>query len=313
MSLLDKKILLTGATGLIGVNLLQALRALGADVTACGNTRGTLRYNLTDPVETACMFDITRPEAVIHLAARVGGIYANVSQAARFYRENTLINTNLIGEIIDRQIPYVLAMGTGCAYSKRLEGQWLFENEYLDGRPEPTNAAYAYAKRNMLAHLQAAAGQVKYSYVIPANIYGPHDNFHPEFSHVVPGLIQKFVRARREGLSQIKIWGDGTARRDFLYIDDLCEALLEILRAEVSGAVNVATGEDVCVAELAEMIAELTGYRGGITYDRGMPAGQQTRMFNIDKIKNIGWRPRRTLREGLRQTIEWYEKNYRGK
>lgn len=312
MSLLDKKILLTGATGLIGVNLLNALRAQGADVTACGNTRGALRYDLTDPTETACMFDIARPEAVIHLAARVGGIYANVLEAARFYRENTLINTHVIDEIIVRQVPYVMAMGTGCAYPKRLEGQWLFENEYLDGKPEPTNAAYAYAKRNMLAHLQAAGGQVKYSYVIPANIYGPHDNFHPEHSHAVPGLIQKFVRARRERLSQVRIWGDGTARRDFLYIDDLCAALLAILRAGLTGPVNVATGEDISVAELAELIAEISGYRGGITYDRGMPAGQQTRMFNIGKIKGLGWRPRHTLREGLQQTIEWYEKNYRG-
>ena len=314
MKIKGKKILITGATGLVGVNLSGRLQELGADVFACGNTRGILRYDLTQSAEAELLFEIARPEIVIHLAARVGGIHANMNAKAQFYEENAAINTNVIAEARGCRVEYIMAMGTGCAYPKRLEGHELSEEDYLEGAPEPTNDAYAYAKRGMLAHLAAAGEQdgLRYSYVIPANIYGPGDNFHPLNSHVVPALVRRFVEAKKTNAAEVIIWGDGAAYRDFLYIDDLTDAMLLILENRFSGAVNVATGAPAGIQELAETIAELADYRGEIIFDPQKPAGQSIRLFNTEKIRALGFAPSRDLRAGLAATIAWYEKNYKG-
>ncbi len=312
MNIRGKKILVTGATGLVGRNLTPRLEALGADVYACGHTRaGEYNCDLRDAQQTANLFDKIIPDVVIHLAARVGGIYANMAHKEQFYLENTLINTNVVREISRQKTPYVLAMGTGCAYPKRLEGNELIEELYLDGIPEPTNDAYAYAKRNMLVHLTVCAEGygLKYCFCIPANIYGPHDNFHPTYSHVVPGLIHKFMEARQKKLNQVVIWGTGRPRRDFLYIDDLVSALTRLLDSEITGPVNVATGEPVSINELVYKIKEITGYAGEIVYAPNYAGGQSTRLFATGKIKKLGWRPRYTLREGLMKTVDWYEHN----
>ncbi len=296
-------ILVTGGTGLIGRNLVSRLQGLGREVVATGSER-----DLRDAAVARALLAEVQPEVVIHLAARVGGIYANSTQKPDFYRDNVLINTHVVDAAVESGVEYVFAMGTGCAYPKRLEEELLHEDDYLDGVPEETNDAYAYAKRGMLVHLEALRehGTLEYCYCLPANIYGPHDNFHAEHSHVVAALVRRFVEARDEGRPEVAIWGDGSARRDFLYIEDCIDAIMILLDQSFSGVVNVATGELTTIRELAEGIGRAADYRGEITYDTSMPTGQLGRTFDTARIRAAGWTPAHTLDEGLAQTVAWF-------
>ena len=298
------RVLVTGGTGLIGRNLVKRLEALGHHVTAVGSER-----DLRSASAANGLVGSVRPDVIFHLAARVGGIYANMTHKPGFYRDNVLINTHLIDAAVDGRVKYVFAMGTGCAYPKRLEGEVLHEEDYLDGMPEPTNDAYAYAKRGMLVHLEALRehGTLDYCYCLPANLYGPHDNFHPEHSHVVPALIRRFVEARDARAAEVVVWGDGSARRDFLYIDDCVDAMARLLEQRFSGAVNVATGEQTSIRELATAVAEAAGYEGETCFDASRPAGQPGRIFDTAKIRSTGWAPSVGLEEGLERTVAWFE------
>lgn len=298
------KILVTGGTGLVGRNLVPGLQAAGHDVTSVGS-----EHDLRDAHAAHELLQSVRPSVLFHLAARVGGIYANSTQKPGFYRDNVLINTHVIDAAVDAGVQYVFAMGTGCAYPKRLEGEVLHEEDYLAGVPEPTNDAYAYAKRGMLVHLEALRedGFLDYCYCLPANLYGPHDNFHPDHSHVVPALVRRFVEARDEGRAEVAIWGDGSACRDFLYIGDCVEAMLALLNERVSGPVNVATGAQTAIRELARVIQGVSGYGGDIVYDTSKPTGQLGRRFAVDKIRSVGWTPRHDLEAGLEKTVAWFE------
>lgn len=297
-------VLVTGGTGLIGRNLVARLEADGREVVSVGSERDLRQAD----VAHALLREV-QPDVVFHLAARVGGIYANSTQKPGFYRDNVLINTHLVDAAVDAGVEYVFAMGTGCAYPKRLEGEVLHEDDYLDGIPEETNDAYAYAKRGMLVHLDALRGQgvLGYCYCLPANLYGPHDNFHPKHSHVVPALIRRFVEARDDGAAEVAIWGDGSAKRDFLHIDDCVDAMLLLLDGRFAGPVNVATGEQTTIAELAATVASVVGFEGEIVYDTSMPAGQAGRMFDTARIRSTGWSPTRGLEDGLRSTVAWFE------
>lgn len=297
-------ILVTGGTGLVGRNLVDRLEALGRAVVSVGGER-----DLRESEVAHRLFAEVRPSVVFHLAARVGGIYANSTQKPAFYRDNVLINTHVLDAAVASGVEYVFAMGTGCAYPKRLEGAALHEDDYLDGVPESTNDAYAYAKRGMLVHLEALRehGVLDYCYCLPANLFGPHDNFHPEHSHVVPALIRRFVEAREGGTPDVAIWGDGSARRDFLFISDCIDAMLLLLDRRFSGSVNVATGEQISIGELAEAVSRGAGYRGEIRFDPAMPAGQSGRRFDIERIRSTGWDPAHTLADGLAETISWFE------
>lgn len=299
-----ERVLVTGGTGLIGRNLVARLNTMGVLVTAVGSERDLRSASVANGLLASA-----RPDVVFHLAARVGGIYANMTHKPGFYRDNVLINTNLVDAVVEAGVKYVFAMGTGCAYPKRLEGEVLHEDDYLDGTPEPTNDAYAYAKRGMLVHLEALRehGALDYCYCLPANLYGPYDNFHPEHSHVVPALIRRFVEARDAKASQVAVWGDGSAKRDFLYIDDCIDAMIRLLEQRFSGTVNVATGEQTSVAELARAVADAARYEGDIVFDTSKPAGQPGRIFDTDKVRSTGWAPRVGLAEGLGRTVGWFE------
>jgi GDP-L-fucose synthase len=302
-----ERILVTGGTGLIGRNLVARLRDDGHDVTAVGS-----EHDLRDATVARKLFGSVEPDLVYHLAARVGGIYANTTQKPGFYRDNVLINTNVVDATVDAGVEYLFAMGTGCAYPKRLEGQVLNEDDYLDGLPEPTNDAYAYAKRGMLVHLDALRelGALDFCFCLPANIYGPHDNFHPMHAHVVPAVVRRFVEARNGGAETVEVWGDGTSRRDFLYIDDCIDAIVRLTDVRFSGPVNVATGKQTTVRELAEAIARASGFDGEIVYDPSMPAGQPGRTFDVTRLRAaINWTPEVDLDEGLKRTVAWFEAN----
>lgn len=297
-------ILVTGGTGLVGRNLVRRLESLGRPAVSVGS-----EHDLRDPEVARRLLTDVQPTTLFHLAARVGGIYANSTQKPGFYRDNVLINTHVVDAAVEVGVEYVFAMGTGCAYPKRLEGQILREEDYLDGVPEPTNDAYAYAKRGMLVHLESLREQavLDYCYCLPANLYGPHDNFHPKHSHVVPALVGRFIESRDEGRPQVEIWGDGSARRDFLYIEDCIDAMMLLLEEEASGVVNVATGEQTSIRSLAEAVSEASGYSGKIAYDTSMPTGQLGRTFDVGRIRSRGWEPAHTLEEGLASTVAWFE------
>ena len=299
------KILITGGTGLIGTNLTISLRAAGYDVVSVGSTDCDLTVmRATNDL----MWDV-RPDVLIHLAAKVGGIQANIAGKYDFYTANTLINTNVIHTAKCNGIKRIIAAGTGCAYPKRLVGEVFNEDDFLDGIPEETNDAYAYAKRNMLVQLQALKEQhgISYVYIIPANIYGSYDNINPEESHVVPGLISRFHRAKTDGTDSIDIWGTGEARRDFLYIDDCVEAiklLLDDVTAE--GVFNIASGHQVTIKELVGVVSTEIGFEGEIIYNAAYADGQKTRVMSTEKMDQLGWKPRVDLCDGIKKTVAWY-------
>lgn len=300
--------LVTGGSGLIGFNLTKRLERMGANVESVGSEIDLrIAKNADDLIKKA------KPNVIIHLAAKVGGILANCTQKASFYSDNILINTNLVNACVNsgEQVEYFLGMGTGCAYPKRLENEILYEQDYLDGIPEFTNDAYAYAKRGLLVHLDALKNNIglSYGFCIPANIYGPHDNFHKTNSHVVPGLIRRFSDTIESKQSIVKIWGNGLAKRDFLYIDDCVDAIISIILSKSEGPINIATKQLTTITDVAQMIGRITGFDGEIYYDSEKPDGQLKRIFNTQRINDLGWSPKINLETGLKKTIDWYNAN----
>ena len=302
----DDRILITGGTGLIGTNLANALKKKSHEVLAIGS-----QFDLRNPIVTQKIFREFKPTIVYHLAAKVGGIYANSNYKSDFYSDNVLINTNVINECSSTNVRYVFAMGTGCAYPKRLESEILREDDFLDGIAEVTNDAYAYAKRGLLVHLRALSesNRLKYLYCIPANIYGPFDNYHPMHSHVVPGLIRRFCDAIDDGHLDVTIWGDGRSKRDFLYIDDCVEAIYLLTNLEAQGSFNVCTTRLTSVSNLAHEIKKASGYEGQINFDIGKPSGQTQRIFDSTRMDQLGWKPKVSLAEGIQRTVDWFRVN----
>ena len=302
----NERILITGATGLIGRNLLNRFQEDGFDVKGINS-----ETDLRDAAITEKAFSKFKPSLVFHLAAKVGGIYANSNFKADFYSDNVLINTNVVNACIKTKVNYIFAMGTGCAYPKRLENQTLFEKDFLDGIPEFTNDAYAYAKRGLLVHLKALeeAGIIKYTYCLPANIYGPYDNFHPLNSHVVPGLIRRFCDSIDKNVQEVSIWGDGSARRDFLYIDDCIEAIIKLSESKYPGTVNVSSKKLTSIKELASIIKINSGFEGSVKFDPEKLSGQKQRIMDSSKMNQLGWSPSIDLSMGIKKTISWFRDN----
>ena len=303
---INQKILITGASGLIGKNLITRLNKEGYQVLGLDS-----KNDLRDPYLTQKIFKNYKPDLVFHLAAKVGGIFANSNYKADFYSDNVLINTNVINACVCNDVEYVFAMGTGCAYPKRLENNVLYEKDFLDGIPEITNDAYAYAKRGLLVHLKSLEESeiIKYTFCLPANIYGPFDNFHPLNSHVVPGLIRRFCDSFDNNLKEILIWGDGSARRDFLFIDDCIDAIIKLADIQFSGVVNVSSKSLTSIRELAELIKEKTNFKGLIKYDVSKLSGQKQRIMDSTIMDNLNWSPHINLDNGIAKTVKWFFEN----
>lgn len=296
-------ILLTGAGGLIGRNLIER-SVFSSAIYPLYRTE----LDLENQLAVKDFFQRNSFDIVIHLAALVGGINANSNHKLAFFEKNMAINFNVIEAAIKANTEFIVAAGTGCAYPKRLEGQLLREGDYLDGYPELTNDAYAFAKRAMLCHLQAASEtqNTKFCYFLPANIYGPYDNFNAEMSHVVPGLIRR-MDLHRNG--EFRIWGSGQAQRDFLFISDLVRALDLIIAKRLSGVVNIGSGRPTSIIDLAEKIAGAMSLNATLSFDTNMPDGQSVRLMDCSKIANAGWKPRVSLKQGLIETVDWYKQN----
>jgi GDP-L-fucose synthase len=305
-----------GHTGMLGRAVLRKLDTRGAQVI----TRTHAELDLTDQPTVRAFMRAERPDAVILTAAKVGGIHANNSYPATFIYENLMIEANVIHQAHEAGVKRLLFLGSSCIYP-RLAPQPMPEEAMLTGVLEPTNEPYAIAKIAGIKLCESYNRQhgADYRCIMPANLYGPHDNFHPENAHVLPALMRRFDEAVGAGQNEVVVWGTGTPLREFLHVDDAAEALLFVLglerlkyqssREPMLSHINVGTGEDVSIRELASIIAEVTGFRGKITWGPAKPDGAPRKLLDVSRLAEMGWRSRIGLREGLEQTYAWYAQN----
>jgi len=314
----DFKIYVAGHRGLVGSAVLRKLQNIG-----CKNviTRRHHELDLIDQSAVRFFFERERPEVVVLAAAKVGGILANSTYPGEFIYENLMIQTNLIHWSYTFGVKRLLFLGSSCIYPK-LAPQPMKEEYLLSGPLEPTNDAYAVAKIAGIKMCEAYNQQFDSSYlsVMPTNLYGPGDNFDLEKSHVLPALIRKFHEAREKDLQEVVVWGTGAPKREFLHVDDMADACIHLLslsdreyRDMVQGLepclINIGTGKDITIRELAELVKEIVGFEGRIVFDTSKPDGTPRKLLDISRIEKLGWQARITLREGIRNTYDWYKKN----
>ena len=302
----DKRVVVTGGAGFLGSFVVEQLRTKGCRQIIVPRSRD---YDLVEMEAVRRLYADTTPDVLIHLAARVGGIGANQANPGRFFYENLMMGSQLIEIGRQRGLGKLVAIGTICAYPKFAPIPFQ-EDDIWAGYPEETNAPYGLAKKMMLVQSQAYRQQYGFNSIVlfPVNLYGPHDNFDLQTSHVIPALIRKCVEARDTGASEIVLWGDGTPTREFLYAEDAAEGiLLAAEQYEDSRPLNLGTGEEISINGLATMIATEVGYTGRIAWDKTKPNGQPRRCLDVSRIKQtIGFQAKHTLRDGLKKTIAWF-------
>ena len=302
---INSRIYVAGHRGLVGSAIIRALKQKGFENLI---TRTHSELELMDSAAVRKFFEETKPEYVFMAAAKVGGIHANSTYPAEFIRENLLVQTNVIHEAWSHKVEKLLFLGSSCIYPK-LCPQPIKEEYLLTGELESTNDAYALAKIAGIKTCQSYNKQygTRFFSVMPTNLYGINDNFHPENSHVLPALIRKFHEAKLSNAESVNIWGNGTARREFLHTDDLAEALLFLMENyDDSAIVNVGCGEDQTIRELAETIQKVVGFSGCLDFDSSYPNGTPQKILDISKINSLGWKPSIPLKEGLMQVYQWY-------
>jgi GDP-L-fucose synthase len=301
----DSRIFVAGHQGLVGSAVVRTLRREGFENLLL---RCRADVDLMDADATNQFFADTRPTHVIDAAARVGGIHANRTWPANFLEENLAIQSSLISAAHRHGVEKFLFLGSSCIYPKHAK-QPISEAALLSGPLEETNQWYAIAKIAGIKLLQAYRRQYGFCGIsaMPANLYGPGDNFDLETSHVLPALIRKFHEAKQSGAPEVTVWGSGAPRREFLHVDDLANACLHLMRHyDSEEAVNVGCGEDISIAELAALVKRLVGYHGGIVFDTSMPDGTPRKLLNIDRIVASGWHPSIPLEQGVVSTYQWY-------
>jgi len=301
----DSSVFVAGERGLAGSAVRRALAARGVN-NIISAPRASLDLRDAGAVET--FFAKERPDYVFMAAAKVGGIVANDTYPADFIRDNLLIQTNVIDAAYRHGAKKFCFLGSSCIYP-RLAPQPLTESSLLTGPLEPTNQWYAVAKIAGIKMCQAYGLQYGFNAisVMPTNLYGPGDNFDLQTSHVLPALLRKFHTAKEAGDAEVTVWGSGTPRREFLYVDDLADALCFLMeRYESSEIINVGWGEDVTIAELATLIGDIVGFRGKIVYDRSKPDGTPRKLLDVAKCTALGWRARTKLVDGIAATYAWY-------
>ena len=295
------RILVTGGGGFVGSHLVERLERDGHEVVAARRRD----YDLTSMEATARLFTDARPQLVFHLAAEVGGIGANRANPGRYWYANLVMGANVLEQSRLHGIGKLVVAGTVCAYPKHTPVPFR-EDELWNGYPEETNAPYGVAKKAVLVGAQAYREQYGLNtiYLLPANLYGPRDNFHPTNAHVIPDLIRKML----EGQDEVRLWGDGSPTREFLYVDDCVDGLaLAAARYDGREPVNLGTGDEISIRDLAELVADVTGFEGRITWDTSMPNGQPRRGLDASRARELfGWEARTPLREGLERTVAWY-------
>jgi GDP-L-fucose synthase len=304
--LVGARVVVTGGAGFLGRAVVALLRDRG--VTDVFIPRRSV-YDLTHESDVKRLYDDSRPDLVLHLAAEVGGIGANQANPGRYFYANMAMALHLIEEARRRGIRKFVQVGTICAYPKYTPVPF-HEEDLWEGYPEETNAPYGIAKKAALVMLDAYHRQygLASSYLLPVNLYGPWDNFDPRTSHVIPALIRKCLEAIEQDASTIECWGTGSASREFLFVTDAAEGVVRAAeRLNEPVPINLGTGHEITMRDLAEEIVRLTGFKGGILWDRSRPDGQPRRCLDTSRARDrLGWTPMVGLREGLSRTIEWY-------
>jgi len=305
----DSKVFIIGHHGLVGSAIKRNLEAKGY-WNLYWTLRDTCDYRDQSRVNT--ILAGAHADCVIIAAAKVGGIHANSTYPAEFIYDNLMIQNNIIDAAYRNGVKKLMVLGSSCIYPKFAK-QPMKEEELLTGELEPTNDAYAIAKIAGLRMARAYRQQYGFNAIslMPTNLYGPGDNFHPENSHVMPALIRRFHEAKVNDAPVVTCWGDGSAMREFLHVDDLAEACYKcMLDYDEDYHINVGTGEDVTIKELTETIVDVVGYAGEVKWDTSKPNGTPRKLLNVDKIHKLGWKHKIGLREGIVSTYRWYMENY---
>jgi len=302
------KIYIAGHRGLVGSAVLRKLKEDGYNNFVL---RTSKELNLTSQAEVNQFFETEKPDYVFLAAAKVGGILANDTYPADFIRDNLLIQTNVIDAAYRNNTKKLLFLGSSCIYPK-FAPQPMKEEHLLTGELEPTNEWYAIAKIAGIKMCQAYKKQYGFNAIsiMPTNLYGTGDNFNLENSHVMPALIRKFHEAKINKLPEVEIWGTGTPKREFLHVDDMADASVFLMNNyDGFDFVNVGVGDDVSIRELAEIVKEAVGYKGGLTFDTSKPDGTPRKLLDVSRLNGLGWKANTKLNEGVISTYEWYLKN----
>jgi len=312
----DKKVVVTGGAGFLGSFVIAKLKERGATDIFIPTIED---YDLTDRDSIRRLFDVTLANkldaskmVIIHLAAHVGGIGANREHPAEFFYDNLVMGVELMHQAWQRGVGKFVAIGTVCAYPKFTPVPFKEDDLWL-GYPEETNAPYGLAKKMMLVQAQAYRQQYGFNaiFLLPVNLYGPRDNFNPSSSHVIPALIRKAAEANEKGEQEIVVWGDGSPTREFLYVEDAAEGIVTAAE-KYNGAdpVNLGSGYEISIKDLAEMICRMTGFQGKLIWDTTKPNGQPRRGLDVSRAKaTFGWSAQVPFDEGMRRTIEWFKQN----
>jgi GDP-L-fucose synthase len=300
--------LVTGGGGFLGTHVVERLQREGIDPVVARRRE----YDLTRWDDTERLFHHAKPDLVLHLAAEVGGIGANRANPGRYWYANLMMGAHVIEQSRLLGVDKLVLLGTVCAYPKFAPVPFK-EDDLWNGYPEETNAPYGVAKKALLVGAQSYREQYGLNaiFLLPVNLYGPRDNFHPTNAHVIPDLIRKMVDAQSSGEREVVLWGDGSPTREFLYVDDAAEGIvLASLKYDGADPVNLGTGEEISIRELAEVIAEETGFSGDVVWDTTKPNGQPRRKLDTSRAKELfGFEARTPFREGIRRTVVWYREH----
>lgn len=317
VDLINDRIYVAGHRGMVGSAIVRALEGAGANNIV---TRSHRDLDLTDQRAVNAFFADEKPGYVVIAAAKVGGIHANNTYPADFLYDNLMIEASLIRGAFNAGCKELLFLGSSCIYPKLAE-QPMREEALLDGHLEPTNEAYAIAKIAGIKLCESFNRQygTDYRSLMPTNLYGPGDNFHPEDSHVIPALMRRIHEAKENGDKEVIIWGTGSPRREFLHVNDLAEACLHIMQlpkeqldeavSPMMSHINVGTGVDVTIKELAELVKKVVGFEGDLTFDTSRPDGTPRKLLDVSRVHQLGWQARTDLEDGLRSTYNWFLTN----
>lgn len=305
---INKKILITGANGFVGKALVRILTQMGATNLLTPSSKD---LDLTNQSQVSKYFEENKPQIVLHLAGKVGGVAINKAKPAEFFYDNITMGIFVTHAAYENGAEKVVSLAAGCGYPKNLPVPFTEEGFWL-GLPDENSYGYSLAKKNLI--IQSWAYREQYGFdstiLLPANLYGPEDNFNLEASHVVPALIRKFIEAKDNNLDSVEVWGTGKATREFLYVDDAVKAIIDSVDCRESGPFNLGTGVETTVKELVETIAHLVEYTGQIVWNSDRPDGQPRRFYDMTKFKEIyGYVPDTKLIDGLKITIDWFKQN----
>ena len=305
----NSRILVAGARGLVGSAIVRTLKEKGYTNIIEG-TRDDIDFTIQE--DTYKYFSLMEPEYVFLAAAKVGGIMANKNYPGDFIYDNLMIQSNIIHTSYEHGVKKLVFLGSSCIYPKHPNIP-ITEDQLMTGPLEPSNDAYAIAKIAGIKMCQAYRQQYGFNAISvqPTNLYGENDNFNPMSSHVIPGIMRRMHEAKLSGDTEFVCWGDGTPLREFLYVDDMAEACYTcMMQYEDSEIINIGTGSDISIKELTELIANVVGYTGDIKWDTSKPNGTPRKVMNVDKLLDLGWKPKVDIAEGVTKTYEWFKQNY---